>query len=68
MENRSSLSSREKEVIGLLAKEMYENEIAAYLQVDVAFVKVTISNLMRRTSTMSLVGLVKEAVKQGWIA
>ena len=68
MENSSSLSSREQEVIGLLAKEMSENEIAAYLQVDVAFVKVTISNLMRRTSTMSLVGLVREAVKQGWIA
>lgn len=67
MENSINLSVRESEVIGLLAKEMSEHEIATYLGIDVVFVRVVISDLMRRTSTKSLVGLMKESLKCGWI-
>ena len=62
-----SLSYNEVEIIKFLAEEFSDTEIAERLNIDRVTVKITIDNLMAKTGTKSVVGLMKEAMKRGWI-
>jgi len=67
MENKVGLSYIEGETIKLLAQEFSDPEIAEHLGIDSSMVRTIISNMMVKTDTNSLIGLIKEAMKKGWI-
>ena len=67
MENKVGMSYIEGETIKLLAQEFSDTEIAEHLGIDSSMVRTIISNMMVKTDTNSLIGLIKEAMKKGWI-
>lgn len=61
------LTKRESEVLQLISNEFTTKEIAEKLGVSISTIESHRRNLLRKTNSQSVVGLVKEAVKQGWI-
>lgn len=61
------LTKRESEVLQLISNEFTTKEIAEKLGVSISTIETHRRNLLRKTNSQSVVGLVKEAVKQGWI-
>ena len=54
-------------ILELLAEELTESEIGACLEIEESTVRITIETLMSQTSTHSVISLLKEAIRRGWI-
>lgn len=54
-------------ILELLAEELTESEIGTCLEIEESSVRATIEALMSETNTHSLVSLLKEAIRRGWI-
>ena len=61
------LTPRESEVLRLISQELTTKEIAEKLGVSVSTIESHRRNLFIKTNSQSVVGLVKEAVKQGLV-
>jgi LuxR family transcriptional regulator, transcriptional regulator of spore coat protein len=63
----TSLTKRELEVLKLIAQELTTGQIAKYLNISIATVESHRRNMFRKAQVQSVVGLVIEALKQGWV-
>lgn len=61
------LTRREMEVLQLISKELTTEQIANYLHVSVPTIETHRRNLFRKVGVQSVIGLVKEAIRQNWI-
>jgi DNA-binding NarL/FixJ family response regulator len=67
-EENVNITPREKEIISLIAKEFTTQEIAEKLFISVRTVETHRKNIISKTKTKSVVGLIKYAVKHGVIS
>ena len=63
----ASLTKRELEILSLIAQELTSGQIANYLNISITTVESHRRNMFRKLEVQSVVGLVIEALKQGWI-
>lgn len=63
----ASLTKRELEILSLIAQELTSGQIANYLNISVPTVESHRRNMFKKLQVSSVVGLVIEALKQGWI-
>ena len=61
----ANISTREKEILQLIAEELNTQEIAEKLFISPNTVEVHRKNLMRKIGTKNMIGLVKYAIQQG---
>ncbi len=64
----ASLTSREKEILNLVARELSNAEIARKLFISERTVETHRRNIFTKTKTKSIVGLIKYAIRQGLIS
>jgi len=64
----ASLTSREKEILKLIAKELSNEEIANKLFISERTVETHRRNIFTKTKTKSIVGLIKYAIKYGFVS
>jgi DNA-binding CsgD family transcriptional regulator len=62
-----TLTNREHEILELIANELTTEQIAQNLQISIATVESHRRNMFRKLGVQSVVGLVKEALKNKWI-
>ena len=63
----ASLTKRELEILSLIAQELTSVQIANYLNISIPTVEGHRRNMFKKLQVHSVVGLVIEALKQGWI-
>lgn len=63
----ASLTSREKEILKLIAKELSNEEIANKLFISERTVETHRRNIFTKTKTKTIVGLIKYAIKYGFV-
>lgn len=63
----ASLTKRELEILSLIAQELTSEQIANYLSISIQTVESHRRNMFKKLQVSSVVGLVIEALKQGWI-
>ena len=63
-----ALTKREQEVLELIANELTTEQIAQNLNVSIPTIESHRHNLLQKMGAKSVVGLIKEAIKQGLIA
>ena len=63
-----ALTKREQEILELIANELTTEQIAQHLNVSVPTIESHRHNLLQKMGAKSVVGLIKEAIKQGLIA
>lgn len=63
----ASLTKRELEVLTLISRELTSEQIANYLDIRLPTVESHRRNMFKKLQVTSVVGLVMEALKQGWI-
>ena len=63
----ASLTKRELEILSLIAQEFTSVQIANYLNISIPTVESHRGNMFKKLQVQSVVGLVIEALKQGWI-
>ena len=63
----ASLTKRELEILSLIAQELTSVQIANYLNISIPTVESHRRNMFKKLQVHSVVGLVIEALKQGWI-
>lgn len=61
------LTKREIEVLQLISQELTTEQIAARLQVSISTVETHRRNMLQKLGARSVVGMIKEAYKQGLI-
>ncbi len=61
------LTKREMEVLQLISQELTTEQIATRLQVSVPTIETHRHNLLQKLGAKSVVGMIKEAYKQGLI-
>lgn len=61
------LTPREIEILKLIAKEFTTAQIALYLNISVPTVESHRRNMFRKLGVNSVIGLIKESLKNGWI-
>lgn len=61
------LTKREIEVLQLISQELTTEQIASQLQVSVPTIETHRHNLFQKLRVKSVVGLIKEAIRQGLI-
>jgi DNA-binding NarL/FixJ family response regulator len=64
----ASLTSREKEILKLIAKELSNEEIANKLFISERTVETHRRNIFTKTKTKTIVGLIKYAIKYGFVS
>jgi DNA-binding NarL/FixJ family response regulator len=64
----ATLTSREREILGLVAREMSNMEIANKLFISERTVETHRRNIFTKTKTKSIVGLIKFALREGLIS
>lgn len=64
---KPTLTRREEEILRLISQEYTSNEIARLLEISVRTVETHRKNLLIKTSSNSVVGLLKYAIQQGWV-
>lgn len=64
---KTHLTKREEEIIKLISQELTSNQIASKLQISVRTVETHRKNLLVKTHSSSVVGLVKYAIREGWV-
>ncbi|UFH53218.1 response regulator transcription factor [Spirosoma sp. KNUC1025] len=62
-----TLTNRETEVLWLIAAELTTGQIASRLGISIPTVETHRRHLLRKAGVRSVVGLVKEAIRQGLI-
>ena len=62
-----TLTKREHEILELIANELTNEQIALNLHISVPTVVSHRRNMFRKLGVQSVVGLVKEALKNKWI-
>lgn len=62
-----ALTKREQEILELIANELTSGQIANYLNIRIPTVESHRRNMFKKLQVQSVVGLVIEALKQGWI-
>jgi DNA-binding CsgD family transcriptional regulator len=62
-----NLTPREKEILLLVVKEFSSSEIANKLQLSVRTVETHRKNIVRKTSSQNLIGLIKYAIRAGLV-
>jgi LuxR family transcriptional regulator, transcriptional regulator of spore coat protein len=62
-----TLTNREQEILELIANELTTEQIAHTLHISIATVESHRRNMFRKLGVQSVVGLVKEALKNKWI-
>ncbi|WP_229251084.1 response regulator transcription factor [Emticicia sp. BO119] len=62
------ITSREMQILNLIANEHTIEQIAEKLQISISTVESHRRNMFRKTGVKSVVGLIKEAIKQNWIS
>ncbi len=62
-----SLTKRELEVLTLISRELTSEQIANYLNIRLPTVESHRRNMFKKMEVSSVVGLVMEALKRGWI-
>lgn len=65
--NIVTITSREKQILRLVACEYSTPEISAMLHISVRTVETHRKNILRKTRSKSLVGLTKQAIRLGLI-
>jgi LuxR family transcriptional regulator of spore coat protein len=63
-----TLTKREQEILELIANELTTEQIAKNLHISIATVESHRRNMFRKLGVQSVVGLVKEALKNKWIS
>jgi LuxR family transcriptional regulator, transcriptional regulator of spore coat protein len=63
-----TLTKREHEILELIVKELTTEQIAKYLSISIPTVESHRRNMFRKLGVQSVVGLVKEALRNGWIS
>ncbi|CAH0997781.1 putative response regulatory protein YgeK [Emticicia aquatica] len=61
------LTKREQEILELIASELTTEQIAQNLHISIPTVESHRRNMFRKLGVQSVVGLVKEALKNNWI-
>lgn len=61
------LTKREQEILELIANELTTEQIAQKLNISIPTVESHRRNMFRKLGVQSVVGLVKEALKNKWI-
>lgn len=61
------LTEREQQILKLIAKEYTSERIAEYLRISISTVETHRRNLFQKMEVGSVVGLIKEALKNGLI-
>jgi len=67
-EETARLTSREKEILNLVAKEFSNEEIAKKLFISERTVETHRRNIFTKTNTKSIIGLIKYAIRNGLIS
>ncbi|WP_394994032.1 response regulator transcription factor [Emticicia sp.] len=62
-----TLTKREQEILELIANELTTEQIAKNLHISIPTVESHRRNMFRKMGVQSVVGLVKEALKNKWI-
>lgn len=62
-----TLTNREQEILELIANELTNEQIAKNLHISIPTVESHRRNMFRKLGVQSVVGLVKEALKNKWI-
>jgi len=62
-----TLTKREHEILDLIANEFTTEQIAQNLHISIPTVESHRRNMFRKLGVQSVVGLVKEALKNKWI-
>ena len=63
----SDLSQREKQILKMLLAEYSQNEISTVLNLSYSRVNDVKSNIMNKWRVTTMVGLVKESIRQGYL-
>lgn len=61
------LTKREQQILELIANELTTEQIAQNLHISIPTVESHRRNMFRKLGVQSVVGLVKEALKNNWI-
>ncbi len=61
------LTPREKEIVQLIVNEFSSTQIAAQFELSVRTVETHRKNIYRKTHTQNLVGLMKYAIREGYL-
>ncbi|MBI1222289.1 MAG: hypothetical protein GC180_06760 [Bacteroidetes bacterium] len=64
---KTVLTKREEEIIKLIAQELTSSQIAKKLDISVHTVETHRKNLLVKTRSSSVVGLLKYAIQEGWV-
>jgi DNA-binding CsgD family transcriptional regulator len=62
-----ALTPREKEIVQLIVNEFSSSEIAGQLELSVRTVDTHRKTIYRKTHTQNLVGLMKYAIREGYV-
>lgn len=62
-----ALTKREQQILELIANELTTEQIAQNLHISIPTVESHRRNMFRKLGVQSVVGLVKEALKNNWI-
>ncbi len=66
-ETSSTLSKREKEILSLIARDFTTQQIAEKLFISVRTVDTHRKNIMTKTNSKSIVGMIKYAIREGLV-
>ena len=61
------LTNRERQVVELIGRELTTEQIATRMHVSVVTIETHRRNILKKMGVQSVVGLVKEAIKNGWV-
>lgn len=61
------LTPREKEIVQLIVNEFSSTQIAARFELSVRTVETHRKNIYRKTHTQNLIGLMKYAIREGYL-
>ncbi|MDX5319936.1 MAG: LuxR C-terminal-related transcriptional regulator [Bacteroidota bacterium] len=64
---KTNLTKREEEIIKLISQEYTSSQIARQLDISVRTVETHRKNLLLKTHSNSVVGLIKFAIRAGWV-
>lgn len=65
--HKTALTKREHEILRLIAQELTSGQIAMLLGISIRTVETHRKNLLIKTQSGSVVGLLKYAIREGWV-
>jgi len=64
---KKDLTKREIEILNLITQEYTSGQISMLLGISIRTVETHRKNLLIKTQTNSVVGLLKHAIREGWV-